>query len=77
MLAHVVLEMTVKEFFEIHLKKFRYRPFSHLTFTAWYDYKTYFQLLYTQLKRNVLKRWVPVQYSGVDFSRLVKNNYKD
>ena len=45
---------------------------SHLTFTASYEYMTYFQVLYTQLKqkKNCLKA------SGYEFSGLLQLIFK-
>ena len=52
---------------------------SHLTFTALCEYRTYFQLLQTQLKQEimVLKRWVRIQwYTAVDFQGWLRMTLK-
>ena len=52
---------------------------SHPAFTASYEYRSYFQLLQTQLKQKiiVLKSWVRIQrYTTVDFQGWSKMTLK-
>ena len=50
---------------------------SHLTSTALYEYRTYFQVLLTQLNISVLKLWVRIQrYTAVDFQGWSKTTLK-
>ena len=53
---------------------------SHLTFTDLYEWRTYFQVLETQLKQKVIVLKLSGTNSAVHcswFSRLVKNDSKD